>query len=331
MSSNYIKGGNYTKIDISVIEIDSFECNDSDGNLFMKKTNTTLLDFSKTGPGDTTHDIIAASSSGNTVTVSGDQTSTFTAGSYFKIGGSTGNNGDYEVISSSVPVSDTVIVVASIVDDTADGIIRIASGRTSASGWSTGAAIGTYALYAIKGSELENVVACQDGVSFALPTGYTHYRVIGCVKTYVDDPGGSPVRTIADVIISGEFNTRKYIIKIDDADLGAECKAADAVTDTSYPPTSFNIIASQDHAPRNVTTEIFIEAIASAGGRVILYQHAVASALDGATILKVPAGESLHQWIPVKLNTVSPFLSLWYYTESTGNLTVFCTGFTVEL
>ena len=69
----------------------------------------------------TTYPIINVNTGTNTFTIDGNYTSVILAGEYFDISGSTINDGNYLIISSTLNAGDTDIVVASIIDATVDG------------------------------------------------------------------------------------------------------------------------------------------------------------------------------------------------------------------
>lgn len=74
--------------------------------------------------GATVYAITAVSIANKTFTIGGDQTALIGAGSKITVSGSTGNDGDYNVVSSTLTGGDTVItVVETIADATADGDI----------------------------------------------------------------------------------------------------------------------------------------------------------------------------------------------------------------
>lgn len=65
--------------------------------------------------------------------VTGDKSANFVAGVIFTITGSTGNDNVYEVVSSTFDGTNTIISVASIVSDVADGQINFAQYNTTVS------------------------------------------------------------------------------------------------------------------------------------------------------------------------------------------------------
>jgi len=73
----------------------------------------------------TSYAIVAVSTGSNWIEINGDQTALFTGGVGFHVENSTGNDGDYVVISSSFTGGHTRIVVASVPNATANGDLYI--------------------------------------------------------------------------------------------------------------------------------------------------------------------------------------------------------------
>ncbi len=69
--------------------------------------------------------IVSAVSATDLFTIAGNHVVQFPVGQYFTIAGSTGNDGTYQVLSVSLVSTNTVIHVATVPDETADGTIYL--------------------------------------------------------------------------------------------------------------------------------------------------------------------------------------------------------------
>jgi hypothetical protein len=77
------------------------------------------------GPTIAAFTITGVSTSARTFTVAGDQTGSFLSGSDFSIAGSTGNDGNYTIVSSVYSTSTTVTVLEAVLSAVADGTITV--------------------------------------------------------------------------------------------------------------------------------------------------------------------------------------------------------------